>query len=275
MTKGQSDALETFFNTVSLSLEVYGGRLFAREAAIGGPDRQSIELNCEVGGSWLFGNEVVIGSDKHPVPPIFDDVTDEGEAVQEEEGWRLSTIPTVLSLYETDEESLKDSAEKNGGVPVVGRLEYHKAIQTDDGVVNEKYPKVHAWVAIGPDTFRLVRDRLLDFKKYDFSLGLDVVFPVGSVDHGWVGRKTNWDGEGSLAITGTTIVWKREHWNPDVRRLHKIVPSTPKVELPYDPTQEHVELLAGSKRIEEAVSRLLTPLWVLAATVISYVVFRH
>ena len=192
---------------------------------------QTIELKCEAGGSALFGDDhVVIGTDKHPVPKMFDDGEDEeGERTSPSKRRRVGALepfPVMVSLYEVDEDWLIESGERNDGKPVFGQFQYHEPIRTDDGVVNEKWPKAFAWVGIGSDTFRLVRDRMLQFEKYDFSLGLEVLFPEGAVESGWMGRNVRWDGKGQLRIrAGATIVWKREDWNSDHQRKERLVPN--------------------------------------------------
>ena len=54
-----------------------------------------------------------------------------------------------------------------------------------------------------------MRDRMLAFEKYDFSIGLEVLFPQGTEESNWVARNVRWDGNGPLRVTGATIVWKR------------------------------------------------------------------
>jgi hypothetical protein len=279
MDGDKPSALDTMVRTVTLEFTVQGGRVFAHNAEPGKLDRQTIELKCETHGSWLFGDdEVMIGSDKHPVPQLFEDGgeddEEEGKSIDEEEGWRLGAISTMVSLYEVDEAWLLDSAGRNEGRPILGQFEYHEPIRTADGVVNEKWPKAFAWVGIGSDTFRLIRDRLLTFEKYDFSVGLEVLFPEEAVESNWVGRNVKWDGKGQLRITGATIVWKRNDWSPDYRRKERLVPE-PKPDLPYDPSREHIEVLEATKRLEGAVSRLATPMWLAAGAIIAFLIFRR
>jgi len=278
MADDTPSAIDTLVRTVTLEFRVLGGRVFAHNAEHGKLNRQTIELKCEASGSLLFGDDnCVIGNDKHPVPKVFEDEEreeEEGKPVEEEEGWRLGTIPTMISLYEVDEGWLAESGERNDGKPILGQFEYHEPIKTDDGVVNEKWPKAFAWVGVGSDTFRLVRDRMLRFEKYDFSLGLEVLFPEGAVECGWIGRNVRWDGKGQLRITGATIVWKREDWSSDHRRKEWLG-REPEVEQPYKASHEHVEIMDATKRIEAALARLAMPMWLAASAIIAFLIFRH
>lgn len=279
---------ETLLRTVTLEFTVLGGRVFAHNAEPEKLNRQTIELKCEASGSWLFGgDDVVIGNEKHPVPKLFeeedededdDDGDDEEGAekkpVDEEEGWRLGTIPTMVSLYQVDDGWFAESGLRNEGKPILGQFEYHMPIQTPDGVVNEKWPKAFAWVGVGPSTFELIRDRLLQFQNCDFSLGLDVLFPEGAVESGFVGRHVRWDGKGQLRITAATIVWKREDWSSDFRHKERLGPKREAV-VPYEAPREHVEVMDALRRVEGAVTRLAVPLWMAAAAIIGYLTFRR
>ena len=98
-----------------------------------------------------------------------------------------------------------------------------------------------------------MRDRMLAFEKYDFSIGLEVLFPQGTVESNWVARNVRWDGNGPLRVTGATIVWKREERSSDYRRKERFDPK-PEADAVYSPPSEHVELLGATQRIETAVS---------------------
>ena len=148
----QMSGLGTLVRTVTLEFTVQGGRVFAHNAAPGSLNRQTIELKCEASCSLLFGDDaVVIGTDKHPIPKLFSDDEDEkeGNPAEEEEGWRLSTIPTMIGLYEVDDTWLRESAERNEGKPILGHFEYHEPVRTANGVVNEKWPRYSPGLASG------------------------------------------------------------------------------------------------------------------------------
>lgn len=276
-----SGTLDDLIRDVTQAFYVRGGRVFAHEAEPGKLDKQTIELKCEAEGDFpgLFGTNIVIGTDKHPRANIVGD--DDNEAnetqadrpVEEEEGWRLETIPTMVSIYAVDEAWITESAGRNDGEAVRGLLNYHEPVVTNDGMAKNNRPMVTAWVAVGPDTFRLLRDHLLTFKECDFSLGLDLRFPRGIIESRWMGRTVKWDGKGQIPITGMTIVWKREDWSADFRCRKKR--SAPATEPVYEPSREQRDILDASARVEAAVSKLLLPLWLIAGAVLAFLIFRR
>jgi hypothetical protein len=266
--------LDVLLRTVSLSLQPQGGRVFAHHATKEKLSRQTIELKCERHDPQIFfGNTIVIGEEVHPRPKLFEDNDeDEEKPVEEETGWRLNTIPIMLSIYEVDEAWLSESAEQRGGDPLVGQFSYHPRINTDDGVVNDVRPSCSAWIGVGGDTFRMIRDHVLDFTKYDFRIGVDVLFPKEGVENGWTGRTVNWDGDGQLPITSAVAVWTKEDWSSDFRRKER--PGPPK-EADYVPPREHVELMEANHRLEATIKAMMTPLWIIAAVVFFWAIFHR
>lgn len=270
-------ALRDLARKVPQDFRILGGRVFAREAEAGRLDRQTIELKCEA-GSGFMGTEIRIGTDTHPWATFDDDdddATDDdasaASAGREEEGWRLSTIPTIVSVYPVDEAWIAESAERHDGTALRGMFDYHPAGQSEDAKAER--PMATAWVAVGPDTFRLIRDELLAFKEYSFSLGLDLHFPEVAVENGFMGRTVKWDGNGQVPIVGLTVLWKREDWSPDFRR--KRVRPTPARVAIYEPSREQRDLLDASGRIEASVAKLLLPLWLIAGAIVAFLIFRH
>lgn len=271
-------ALDALSREVTLRLSACGGRVFAHSANTEQLNRSTIELKC-----WwmdlknLFSLGITIGDEKHE--PLHDggladedDEDDEGHFDEEQIGWRLGECPILLSIYEIDEHWLASSAANNDGMPVLGRLQYYPRIQTADGVVNDKRPSVTAWTGMGAENFRLIRERLLSGERHDFELGITVEFPPGSVKSGWAGREIHWDGLEALPISSATIVWSRNDWNVDREgRLNNRPPPEPA----YVPPLEHVELLQASSRLETAIGRLVTPLWLTAAAVIAALYLRN
>ena len=272
----QESALDVLLRTVTLALHPQGGRVFAHHATINNLDRQTIELKCEHRDPNLFfGKSVVIGDEVHPVPQLFDDEDDESDTkrpVEEETGWRLGTIPIMLSIFEVDADWLHDSSEKHGANVLVGQLSYHPRINTDDGAVNDKWPRCTAWVGVGPDTFRLLRDRVLNFQKYDFQIGMDVLFPSGGVENAWKGRTIKWDGNGQLPILSAVAVWTKEDWSSDYRRKERLGP--PK-EAEYVPSREHVELMRATERIEAGLRAVLSPLFIIAFLILVWLIVHR
>jgi hypothetical protein len=271
---------DELLSKVTQEFYVRGGRLYAHEAEAGKLDRQTIELKCEAGGSLFHGSSIVIGDDEHPRANPFDDddddETDEARAnqpVETERGWRLETLHTMVSIYPVDEAWIAESAGRHDGKPIRGLLSYHPAIVTSDGAANEKRPMVSAWVAVGPDTFRLLRDELLSFKDFAFSLSLDLRFERASVTPNWIGRQVAWDGEGSIPVDGMTVLWKREDWSPDFRR--RKARSNTKPDLTPEPSREHSDAMGAAARIEAAVSKLTTPLWLILGALAALLFFHR
>jgi hypothetical protein len=275
MTTDISDFLADERRKVSIQFRVDGGRLFTRNAELTNLDPLSIELRCTAIDRH-FDDDVIFGTDSHPVHSPFealDSDGDESKPVKQEVGWSLHSIPTTIMVVQVDEAKISKSAEENDGEPIFGKFWFHAPVQTSDGVVNEKWATAHAWVGVGPETFRLVRDQLLRFEQDDFAIGLGIMFPEGTVDRNWVGSVVKWDGKGILPVTGVGIVWQRGHWSSD-----KLLPppvTQQSERLNDQPSREHIELLDASRRIEAAVSRLLAPLWLAAAALLVFIAFRH
>ena len=266
--------LDRMLHEVSLKLTPEGGRIFVDNADLDRVDQCSIELKCWFSPE-LFSLDVTIGSEEHPRVKLFeDDEEDTSKEVETEVGWRLSDVPVMLTLHRVDEAWLKGRAEKNDGSPVLGHFHYYPRVNTADGVIRDKRPTVTAWMALGADNFALVRSRLLDFKRFDFEIGLTIAFPQGTVDrHELMGRSVRWDGEGTLPVKSGSIVWRKEDWSPDWHRKERLIEKPqPKAELPYDPPREHLEAMEVSRRIEAALSKLSTPLWIAVAALVAMAV---
>lgn len=261
-----SKTLDLMDRSVSLEFRVLGGRVFAHHAQSDRLDRQTIELKCEQSGSFLFGSSVIVGDEHHERVNQFaedDEDRDESQPVEMEDGWRLGQIATILNVHEVDYDWIAGSAAKHDGQALVGRFEYFPRINTDDGVVNDKRPSASAWIGVGPETFRLLRERMLDFKKWDFAVALEVLFPKGTVETGFMGRTVRWDGSKPLDVQSARIVWTKEDWSPDFHAKERLTPK-PKVDAPYDPPREHLELLSRIERLESQIQKLATPMWVAA-----------
>jgi hypothetical protein len=248
---------------VTLKLSAHGGRVFMQSADADDLERCTIELKC----SWSPGliamlhQSIRIGDENHkPFKWDDDDVEVIDEEAEDEMGWGLYDCGIMLSVYRVDEKWLADSAAKNDDKPILGRLNYNPPIQTSDGVVNDQRPSVTAWVGLGHENFRLLRDRLLATDKPDFDLDIAVEFPRGTVESGWVKKTITWDGKGSLPVTNATLVWLRADWNSESARERRV----PRHREPVhrEPPPEHGELLRAMKKLEAAVVKLATPLWI-------------
>lgn len=131
-----------------------------------------------------------------------------------------------------------------------------------------KRPTVTAWVPLGSDNFRLLRERLLTDKQFDISVSVTIQFPKGSVKSEALGKSVQWDGKGALPITNAVVVWKRHDWSADFD--HK--PQGLRHPEPYEPPREHVEILAATSRVEAGIAKLTTPLW-LAVAALAWIAF--
>lgn len=277
--KRLSQTLDEMNRDVTLKLVPYGGRVFVNNADINRVDECSIELKC-----WFspaaFSLNVTIGEEEHSRVTHYSD-EDEGEQessqAEQDIGWQLGDVPIMLTLYRVDEKWLNESAEKNNGSPVLGRLHYYPRINTADGVVKDKRPTVTAWTCLGADNFALIRSRLIDFKKYDFEIGLSVVFPHGTVEsQGFIGKRIKWNGEGELPVKSASIVWRKEDWSSDFHRKERMFDDKPQeAELPFDPPREHIEVMDATRRIEAALGRLVTPIWLAVAALIVLAFLRR
>ncbi len=272
-----SSTLDRMKHEVSLTLTPYGGRVFVEHSDTDRVDHSHIELKCWF-SPQLFGLNVTIGDEVHPRVGFYDDEGDEEgneeTEVETETGWCLSDVPIMLAIYRVDSNWLSESAERNEGSPVLGHFNYYPRVNTSDGVVNDKRPTITAWMGLGAENFALIRQRLLDFKRYDFEIGLTVTFPYGSVEsHEFLGRNVSWDGKETLLVKSGVIVWRKEDWSSDYHRKERLVEKKQvKAELPYDPPREHLEVVAASGRVENALARLNTPLWIAAGALVVLVV---
>lgn len=251
---------------VALSLACEGGRVFVQSATGENLESCTIELKC----AWsprlatMFDETIRIGNSKRK-PMKWDDDGEEiiDEAEEEETGWSLLDVPVMLTIHSVTSDWIAESASKNEGTPVLGRFIYYEA--DESGSAYDR-PCVTAWVGLGPTNFNLVRDRLVSTEKPDFEVGLTVRFPRSSIRSSWVGKDVVWDGEGTLPVTGATLVWLRGDWNsesgPEPRDPVQPVPI--RQELPRD----HVELLSSISRLEAAIVKLSTPLWIAVAAAI-------
>ena len=261
---------------VELELSPSGGRVFVSSASPERLDGTSIELKC----SWssfatLFSLHITIGEEKHLVPLLDDEEEDDRER-EEEIGWRLTNCPIMLTLYPVDEKWFSESAARNDGEPILGRLNYYPPVKTSDGVVNDDRPTVTAWVGIGRDNFNLVREQMLSNEKPTFNIGLSVDFPEGSVEQKTLGRSIQWDGKGQLPVTGATIVWRNNDWSADfdTRKSQRRMERRKAELLPPDPPIEHTQTLNAITRLESAVNKLTTPIWLAAAAAIAALFLR-
>jgi hypothetical protein len=269
--------LDKMARTISLNLDPRGGRVFANHATLKDSDPQSIELKCHLdSGFMMFGTEVIIGEDEHPWHDFFadddDDQADRHKDREPEKGWRLSSIPVMVTIYKATPDWVCESAAERGGETLAGRLSYAPKMNTADGVVSDKWPTCFVWIALGPEVFRLVRDRVINFEKYDFKLGLSVLFPKEAVNSSWTGRTVRWDGKGNLDVESATVVWSKEDWRSDTRQ--PVVPRQAR-EAAYVAPREHVEVLDGQRRIEAGLKALLIPLWALTGAVVTWMVWHH
>lgn len=258
--------LDLMERTVSLEFRVLGGRVFAHHAEADRLDRQTIELKCEQSDSFLTGSSVIIGDEHHERVSLFaedDEDRDESKPVEMEDGWQLNQIATMLNIHEVDAHWIVESATKHDGKPLVGRFQYFPRINTDDGVVNDKRPSASAWIGVGPETFQLLRERMLDFKKWEFAVAIDVLFPEGTVESGFMGRTVRWDGSKPLDVQSARIVWTKEDWSRDFHAKERLA-LKPKADAAYDPPREHLELVSRIERLESQIQKLATPMWTVA-----------
>jgi hypothetical protein len=260
--KEPESAIQKLNREVWLSLRARGGRVFMDGATAETLERSTIELNCRWAGvTWLSGLNLTIGDEQHPpLPSSRRHRPMEGETEQLETGWKLSDCPITVNVDEVDGKAIAESAAKNNGTPEIGLLKYYERVNTPDGVVNDKRPSLAAYVGVGAETFRFIRDRLLATETPEFELGFNVEFPRGSVDRGWVNTKVNWDGKDTLPVTDARFVWPRGGWNSD--EDNEDGPPEPEE---YEPPREHVELLGAIERLQANMVKLTTPIWIAAA----------
>lgn len=257
---------------VTLPLTVYGGRVFAESATPDKVDGGGIELKC-----WwqdvarIFDLSVVIGNEQHPPAPSRYDYDEDAAArskrrEEEETGWRLSDCPVMLTIHRAEPGYFEGNKADERGGPILGQFKYYAPIRASDGVVNDRRPTITAWVGMGGENYRLIRERLLAGEQFDFDVGITARFPEAAVENGWVGRTVHWDGEEPLPITGATVVWRRNDWDAD----HDRKPSSwrSRQEIEYVPPREHVEVMDVTRRIETALSKLATPLWLAAGAAV-------
>lgn len=269
-------ATDKLTRNVSLPLRAVGGRVFVQNAQGDNTDLCTIEIKCWWSPSLLemFDTDIRIGDDKHK-PLKWDDdglqvIDEDGE---EEVGWSLLDCPIMLTLYRVDEEWLAESATKTDGKLILGRLNYYAPIQTADGVFSKKRPAITAWVGVGNGNFALLGDRLINTETPDFDLGISVNFPSGTVVTSWVDKKVNWDGKGPLFVSDATIVWKRGDWDSDADRQRHVSRKLEPEQ--HDLSRDDIELLGAVNRLEGAVVKLATPLWLaLGAVIIAAILSR-
>lgn len=267
-----SEMLGLLERDASLEFRVLGGRVFAHHAQADNLDRQTIELKCEQSGSFLAGSTVIIGNERHERVGLFadDEEREDGQPVETEDGWQLNNIATILNIYRLNADLIAESAAEHEGDALIGRFEYFPRIKTDDGVVNDERPSVSAWIGVGPETFALLRQRMLDFKKYDFAIALEVRFPEGSVERGFMGRMIRWDGAMPLDVQAAHIVWTKEDWSPAFHGKERLA-TKPRADAPYDPPREHLELLNRIERLENQIQKLSAPMWTAAFLVLALI----
>lgn len=255
--------------TVSFALRVTGGRVFVQNANSDNTDISSIELKCwwSPSLSESFDTTVRIGGDKHQSYRQSDDelqALKEGE--DDEIGWDLIDCPIMLSLEKVDENWITESSNRNDGKPTFGKLKYYRPSKVNEDYVDRQRAVITSWVAIGHGNFELIRSCLVANETPDFELLLAVEFPHGSIDSNWTDRKVYWDGEGSLSITGASIVWKRGDWDSNADQEHHISQDPEHDDLV--PAVENYDILVAAKRLEGIVARLATPLWIAVAIMI-------
>lgn len=270
--KEPESAIQKLNREVWLSLHARGGRLFVDAATAERLERTTIELNCRWAGvTWLSGLGLRIGDEQHP--PLLSSRRRralEGETEEVETGWKLRDCPITVNVYEVDEESIAESAAKNNGTPEIGLLKYYERVNTPDGVVNDKRPSLSAYVGVGAETFRFIRDRLLATETPEFELGFNVEFPRGSVERGSMNTKVKWDGNETLPVTDARFVWHRGEWSSD-----KDDDEEPSESQEHEPPREHVELLGAVERLQATVAKLTTPIWIAVALALLAIVFRR
>jgi hypothetical protein len=266
MTEPES-AIDLMVRTVGFSFRPLGGRVRAISATQANPDSFTIELKCEQSGGFFDGTSCRIGSDRHPVP-LFNELDDEeaeDKPVEEEDGWRLSTIPIMVTLYEATPAWLEENREKVGGQALAGRFSYHPI--HEDSTVSERHrrPHIGAWLALGPETMRAVRRAMMDFEVNAFSLGLTVQFPKQAIlENGWQGRSIVWDGQGDLPVMDGSIVWTKEDWSPDFFSRERTWKREAVAEVRAEPDTQIADVVAAVRRLDARTRALVTPLWLTA-----------
>lgn len=273
-----ADLIGAMARHVELELRPVGGRIFVDNATLEHIDSSKIELKCFWSGGLasLFSLSIVIGDQKHMMPLIDEDAEDENVERHEEIGWRLGDCPIMLTLHPIDAKWLTESADRNDGKPILGQLYYHPPVNTDDGVVNEKRPTVTAWVGLGRDNFNVIRDSLVTKDAPQFQVGLSLDFPPEAIEQGDFRRKIRWDGKGALPVTGAVVVWKNNDWSADFdTQMHerKMLSRRHNIE-PPEPRLEHQQTLDALSRVESAMAKLSTPIWIAAAAAIASLILR-
>lgn len=263
-----SGFLDDMLHQVTLSLSISGGRVFVHSATQRNLNSSSVELKCwwQRPGAWnpFHQRSITIGDESHKLSPADEDDETPEMDWEEQVGWRLEQCPIMLTFDEVDDAWLADSAERNGGEALKGQLSYHPPVDADE--FGKSRASVSVWVPLGQDNFQLLRDRVLEGDQFEMSVGLTVQFPKGCVksgDHGY-GKSVQWDGKDALPIKDAVVVWTAHDWNSDYD--HK--DEGQREPEPYVPPQEHVEILAATSRIEAAVAKLVTPLWLAIAVLV-------
>lgn len=259
---------------VVLGLACEGGRVFVHSSTVEKLDRSVIELKCTWSPrlSEIFDDESIRIGELKRKPTNWEN--DDGEVVGHEGeeliGWSLRDIPVMLTIYQLTADWISESATKNDGTPVLGKLNYYEADTPGVDTLRYERPALNAWVGLGPNNFDMLRNRLVSTEKPDFDLGITVQFPRSSIQSSWTGRDVVWDGKGSLPVTDATLVWMRGDWDSESGLEYRSIVEREPVS--KEPPREHVELLSSNKRLETAVTKLATPLWIAvgAAIVAAY-----
>ena len=246
-----------------MNLTPHGGRVFVQSASAESIDSCTIELKCtwSPGLLALFDESIRIGADTHKPykwNEYFEDVPDEDG--EDEIGWSLSDCPIMLTLHPVTEKWIEDSAAKNAGKPILGRFTYYEPDKPAVDPVYSKKPLVTAWVGLGPENFRLLRDRLVNTEAPDFELSITVRFPQDSVKSSWTGKDVSWDGSEPLPVTSATIAWMRSDWKNDSRHERRVLRDAEPIVA--EPSSEHLQLMEKVGTLEAAVRMLATPLWI-------------
>jgi hypothetical protein len=172
-----------------LPLRVTGGRIFAENASPDRLDRSVIELKCWWSPGFLasLDTSVLIGDQKHkPLKWGEDGIETPDEEADDVVGWDLHDCAIMLTIYRTEDGWLADNKDRPKDDAIMGFFNYSPPLKSDDGVVNDERPTVHAWIALGPHNFNLLRDRVIATDELDFEVGLEVQFPRGTVDTGGI-----------------------------------------------------------------------------------------
>ncbi|MBS0255807.1 MAG: hypothetical protein JSS36_11530 [Proteobacteria bacterium] len=269
---GMAEIIDEMKRTVTLSLEPQGGRIFAVTSTSTEPSSRYIELKCHLYNESIFQwNEIIIGSDRHSRHNLFADEfgklsSEDGQEdkIEEEDGWRLSSIPIMISIHKMN---------KNTEYDEIGFLGYNKKYESDDGLIKNEWPTCNASIYVGENDFETMERGFFEFKEFNYKIGIDVNFSSDCTTSGWGNRVTHWNGLGQLPISRATVVWFREDWSSSFRR--RLFPNNTNPTPIETPSREHSELLEATTRIESAISALKTPLWLAVGVALMVLIARH